>query len=171
MNQDTEYFTAGDAAKLIETTPEEVAYLGQIITPEVPATGSGYKSFYSFRNLVEMRLGEELSNLGVPWKRIYKYVDALRESRGQWLENIGLDGWLVLDSVWKWGVGTNVETAIASLSGLRSVSAFIAVDIGRIKQGIRRRSEGITDEGFKVVVKSIEEEGKRFKQTVKDELR
>ena len=95
-------------------------------------------------------------------------MDALRESKGKWLDDLGLDGWLVLDSVWKWGAGTNLETAITSLSMSSSISAFIAVDIGRIKQGIRRKSEGITDAEFKKVANLIEEEGKKFKANIKE---
>lgn len=159
MNQDTELsFQARDAARLMSSTPSDVARLGQIITPDFPADGRGYRSLYSFRNLVEMELGNELSHLGISWKKIAKYIEALRKSHGRWLEEDGLDGWLVLDRFWKWGAGTTLEMAMGAVFKNRPHDLVIAANIGMIKRAIRRRGEGdsLSDEGFSETVKQIE---------------
>lgn len=166
LNQDTKYFTAGCVAELITSTPLEVARMGQVIIPDVPSDGRGYKSMYSFRNMVEMRLGEELSNIGVPWKRIYKYIEELRKSHGRWLEEDGLDGWLVLDRFWKWGAGTTLDMAIISVFKDRSQDVLVAVNVGMIKRALRSRmirdGDSLSDEEFHETVRQIEDEGKNF---------
>lgn len=163
MNQDTElqHYEAKDAAALISSTSSDVARLGQIITPDIPADGRGYKSLYSFKNLVEMRLGSELAHLGIPWKRISKYIEALRKSHGRWLEKDGLDGWLVLDRFWQWGAGTSLDAAMDALFKDRPRGLVIAIDIGMIKRGIRSREkngDSLTDEQFNETMRQIKAE-------------
>lgn len=165
MNQDTAY-TAGEAAKLIGSNSDDVARLGQIITPDAPANGRGYKSLYSFRNLVELRLGQQLGHFGVSWKRIAKYIDSLRKSRGKWLEEDGLDGWLVLDEFWRWGAGTTLETATASLNKI-PVTAMVAINVGAIKRGIKRAQTPISDQEFSLAISRIEQGAKEFKENQK----
>ena len=157
MDQDIEYYQAKDAARLISSTPSDVARLGQVISPDIPADGRGYRSFYSFRNLVEMRLGEELVSIGISWKRISKYIEALRKSHGRWLEEDGLDGWLVLDRLWQWGAGTTLEMAMDAVFQDHQRTLAIAVNVGLIKQAIRRKTgNDISDEAFKEIREQIE---------------
>lgn len=157
MDQDIEYYQAKDAARLISSTPSDVARLGQVISPDIPADGRGYRSFYSFRNLVEMRLGEELVSIGISWKRISKYIEALRKSHGRWLEEDGLDGWLVLDRLWQWGAGTTLEMAMDAVFQDHPRTLAIAVNVGLIKQAIRRKTgNDISDEAFKEIREQIE---------------
>lgn len=166
MDRDMRYFTAGDVAGLITSTPLEVARMGQVIIADVPSDGRGYKAMYSFRNMVEMRLGEELSNIGVQWKRIYKYIEELRRSHGRWLEEDGLDGWLVLDRFWKWGAGTTLDMAIISVFKDRPQDILVAVNVGMIKRALRSRitrdGDSLTDEEFNETVRQIEDEGSNF---------
>ena len=161
MQQDTEsFFQAKDAARLISSSSSEVARLGQVIIPDIPSTGRGYRSLYSFRNLVEMRLGEELAHFGVSWKKISRYIDALRKSHGRWLDNDGLDGWLVLDRVWEWGAGTTLETAMDAVFKNRPQDVVIAVNVAIIKRGIRsrdRNGDSLTDGEFKTALGQVEE--------------
>lgn len=168
MNQDTAYYQAGEAAELINSTSADVAKLGQIITPDVPADGRGYRSLYSFRNLVEMRLGEELSRIGISWKRINKYIEELRRSYCRWLEEDGRDGWLVLDGAWKWGAGDTLDMAMYSIFGDSKASMIIAVNLKMIKDGIRLAKYGggnlISDLEFSEVKQQVENEGKKLKQ-------
>ena len=157
MDQDIEYYQAKDAARLISSTPSDVARLGQVISPDIPADGRGYRSFYSFRNLVEMRLGEELVSIGISWKRISKYIEALRKSHGRWLEEDGLDGWLVLDRLWQWGAGTTLEMAMDAVFQDHPRTLAIAVNVGLSKQAIRRKTgNDISDEAFKEIREQIE---------------
>lgn len=165
VNQDTKSsFQAKDAARLISSTSSDVARLGQIITPDFPSDGRGHKSFYSFRNLVEMELGGELGHLGISWKKIGKYIEALRKSHGRWLEKDGLDGWLVLDRFWKWGAGTTLEMAMEAVFKDRPRDSVIAINVGMIKKAIRRRGEGdlLTGEKFNEIIKQIQEAGEQF---------
>lgn len=161
MNQDTQsHYQAKDAAELLSSTSADIARLGQIITPDMPADGRGYRSLYSFQNLVEMRLGSELAHLGIPWKRITKYIEALRKSHGRWLEKDGLDGWLVLDRFWQWGAGTELDIAMDIVFKDRPRDLVVAVNIGMIKQGIRSKDKGgdsLTDEEFNETLKQIKE--------------
>lgn len=169
MNQDTEllYYQAKNAAELISSTPKEVARLGQILTPEIPADGSGHRSLYSFRNLVEMRLSDKLARMGVSWKRISRYIDALRASYGRWLDKDGFNGWIVLDSSWNWGAGTTLDMAVYTVFKGRPQDIFIAVDIGMIKQAIRAAmnygGDSLTDEELNKTVEQVEDEGKKLK--------
>lgn len=168
MNQDIEYYQAGEAAELINLTSADVAKLGQIITPDVPADGKGYRSLYSFRNLVEMRLGEELSRIGISWKRINKYIEELRKSYCRWLDEYGRDGWLVLDGTWKWGAGDTLEMAMYSIFKGSVASMIIAVNIKVIKDGIRfvkyGNGDSISDLEFNEVKQRVESEGEKLKE-------
>jgi len=167
MNQDTEYYQARDAAKFMESTSSEVAKLGQVITPEIPADGKGYRSLYSFRNMVEMRLGDHLARMGVSWKRVGKYISDLRVSNKRWLDSDGLDGWLVLDSSWNWGAGTTLDIAVYSVFKGRHTDVFIAVDVGMIKDAIRsaidNNGDAITDDQLKEVIEQVENEGNKIR--------
>lgn len=167
MNQDIEFYQAKDAAGLISSTPKEVARLGQILTPEVPADGSGHRSLYSFRNLVEMRLSDRLARMGVSWKRISRYIDALRTSYGRWLEKDGFNGWLILNSSWNWGAGTTLDLAMYSVFKGNPQDVLIAVDVGLIKQAIcaamDHGGDSLTDDELRETIKKVENEGKSLK--------
>ena len=107
-----------------------------------------------------MRLGEELAHFGVSWKKISSYIDALRKSHGRWLDNDGLDGWLVLDRVWEWGAGTTLETAMDAVFKNRPQDVVIAVNVAIIKRGIRSRDkngDSLTDGEFKTALSQVEE--------------
>jgi hypothetical protein len=168
VNQDIEFYQARDAAELISSTPKEVARLGQILIPEVPADGSGHRSLYSFRNLVEMRLSDKLARMGVSWKRISKYIDALRASYGRWLDKDGFDGWFVLDSSWNWGAGTTLNVAAYTVFKGNPQDMFIAIDIGVIKQAIRRAmdhgGDSLTDEELSETINEVENRGNQLKE-------
>ena len=122
---------------MLQSNSSVIAQLGQVIPPDKPASGRGYRSLYSFRNLVEMRIGEELSRYGVPWKRISKHIVDLRNSRCHWLDNEGLDGWAILDDLWRWAAGTTVEGALSALKF--PPKSFVAINVGNIKRAIRAR--------------------------------
>lgn len=163
MNQDTDYFTAGGAARVMSSTSSEVARLGQIIPPAMPANGKGHRSLYSFRNLVEMRLGDELAHLGISWKKICKYIEALRKSHGRWLEKDGLDGWLVLDRFWKWGAGTTLEMAMEAVFKNRPHDLVIAVNVSMMKKSLRRRTgDDLLNEEFDETIRQVEKAGGEF---------
>lgn len=134
-------FRAGDAARLLGIPSARVAQMGQYLIPDNEANGKGHHFEYSFRNLVEMRLQEELGRFGVPQKRIQKYIEDLRASKWQWLDYNGQDGIVILDSVYRWAAGSTVEEALKNLSHTMTVTSFIAVDVGLIKQAIRTRME------------------------------
>lgn len=136
LNHDKGY-TAGESAVLIERAPAYIARMGQIVTPELPANGKGYRSYYSFRNLIEMQLAEELAGFGVPQKKVQHCITALRHSRCKWLEENGEDGWLVIDRLWRWGAGTTVEIALRSLSIPSPIPSFLTVNILTMKQKLR----------------------------------
>lgn len=169
VNQNTGFmgFTASEAAKLMDSTPSDVARFGQTIVPDTPADGKGYRSFYSFRNVVELKVSEGLARFGVPWKRISRHIKELRESRCRWFEDDGLDGWLVLDRSWKWGAGTTLDMAVMSI-GVPTV-LFIVVDIGTIKRGIRRARQPTTDREFAKVQEQIREAGILFKRQLQQQ--
>lgn len=115
----------------------EVARAGQVITPEVPANGKGYRSLYSFQNLVEIRIVEQLGKFGVPQKRIQRYIEDLRHSKGRWLCNEGADGFVVLDNLWRWGCGSTLELALEPLAESVSPISLIAINLGAIKRSLR----------------------------------
>lgn len=164
MNRDMHY-TAKDAAGIMLSTPSEVARMGQVISPDVPANGKGYRSLYSFRNLVEMMLGNELAHLGVSWKRICKYIEAMRKSHGRWLEKDGLDGWLVLDRFWRWGAGTTLEMAMEAVFKDRPHDLVIAINVGMIKRALRHRTgDDLTSEEFNETIRQVDEAGRELKQ-------
>ena len=115
--------------------------MGQYIIPDSEANGKGHHFSYSFRNLVEMRLQEELGRFGVPQKRIQKYIADLKGSRGQWLEESGQDGWVILDGAFRWAAGNDLGDAIKNLTHAMNVTSLIAVDVGKIKQALRLSQE------------------------------
>ena len=132
-------FIAGEAAKVMEREPAAVARLGQIVTPEQPAHGRGYRAGYSFRNLVEMRLAEEFSRLGVSQKRIQRALVALRHSHGRWLEKDGADGYVLLDSLGRWSAGATFDLALYPLTRTIAVASVIAVNLALVKTALRHR--------------------------------
>ena len=140
LNPDSKY-KAAEAAKLIERTSVDVARLGQIVTPEIPANGKGYRAFYSFRNLVEMRLAEELGKFGIPQKRIERMIEELRKTKCRWLDLDGRDGVVILDRNWKFAAGDTIDLALRSISVNIPVTSAMIVDLGIIKRAIRRNME------------------------------
>ena len=120
----------------IEST--EVARLGQVIEPIGPANGRGHKATYSFRNLVEMQMFKRLNEFGIPWKQIQHYIEKLRQSSCHWLEEDGLDGWILADCEWRWAVGNTLDSANEAFSRLHSAQAFVAINLGAIKQTFRQ---------------------------------
>lgn len=135
-------FQASQAAQIMGRESITVARLGQVIAPERPAYGKGHRAGYSFRNLVEMRLAEELARFGVPQKRTQHYIESLRRSWGKWLEEDGSAGWVVLDDQ-EWGAGSTVDMALQTLERSRPVGAFLAVDLRKIKESLRANMENI----------------------------
>ena len=138
MNHDSQ-FLAWQAADLMERQPQEIARLGQLVEAEVPANGKGYRALYSFRNLVEMRIAEELGRFGVPQKRIQKYLSDLNNSHMRWLEENGLDGYIVLDRLSRWSAGTTLELAFEALGYQIPVCSAVVINLGLIKKALRLR--------------------------------
>lgn len=136
-NHDSGFF-ASQAAKLINRSPVEVSRLGQLITPDGPANGKGHRSLYSFRNLVEMVVAEEMIRFGVPQKKIQKYLRELRSSRGRWLESGTREDWIILDQLWRWGAGNTLDVAIRSLVNPEA-TAIVAINVGTIRESIKER--------------------------------
>ncbi len=134
-------FKAAEAAKLIDTSAIDVARLGQIIVPDIPAHGKGFHSLYSFRNLVEMQLAGRMAAFGVPQKRIQRLIIALRTSRCQWLNYEGRDGFIICDDSWRWSAGETLEVAIRSIPHPMPALAVIIVDLAAIKMSIRKNIE------------------------------
>ena len=141
-------YVAHEAAELLDRTSEEIARLGQITGAEVPADGKGYRAFYSFANLVEMRITEELTQFGVPRKHIQRYLTALRNSHMRWLEEDGaeLGAWLVIGGE-KWAAGSTMTIALGTLQLSGPIVSFVAIDAGAIKQAILRRNGDAVDIG------------------------
>lgn len=131
-------YVANEAAQLLDRTSEEIARLGQIVEPFEPALGKGYRALYSFVNLVEMRIAEELAQFGVPRKRIQKYLTALRTSYMRWLEEDGAEmgAWLIVSGDQRWAAGSTVEIAFQTLWRSGYFTSFVAVDVGKIKATI-----------------------------------
>lgn len=144
MNPDLR-FEARKAARLMQCEPIAIVRAGQVIEPDFPANGKGHRALYSFRNLVEIRLTECLGKFGIPQKRIQKYIEDLRKSRGQWLEYDGADGYVVLDNLWRWSAGHEIADAIKVLreTGIPP-TGIISIDIGTIKRALRTEMEKIT---------------------------
>ena len=133
MKQDL-YF-AHEAAKILNVSPEHVARLGQIIEPDYPAGGKGFRAQYSFRNLVEMRIAEEMAAFSIPRKRINLYLREINHSLLRWLEVDGNDGWLIIGKE-NWSVVTSFEAL--SPNQLNEFYLF-SINLIRIKNNIRQR--------------------------------
>ena len=126
----------------------EIARLGQIIVPEYPANGKGYRAYYTGTNLVEMRVTEHLASFGIPQKRIQRFIEDLRKSRYQWLDlDIGRDGWVVLDSTGRWSGGQSVAEALTALEIKLPVVSAVMIDLRPIKKAIRDNIDNNTIEG------------------------
>ena len=133
MKHDT-LFLAHQAAHVANRNVREIARLGQIVAPERPAGGKGFRARYSFSNLVQMRIAEEMARFGVPRKRIGVYLSDLRYSFLRWLEVDGSDGWIIVSDNGQWSVVTSFE--ILREDQLES-SALLSINIGKIKTEMR----------------------------------
>ena len=119
----------------------DIARLGQVITPDVPAAGKGYRALYSERNLIEMRLVQTLGHFGIPQKRTQRFIEALRTSHHQWLDLDGKDGYVLLTDQFEWGAGETMELALMSLSKHGTPTGFVAINLAKMKRAIRRNIE------------------------------
>ncbi len=130
-------FVAYEAAQMLDRTSEEIARLGQIVSPDEPANGKGFRAGYSFVNLVEMRIAEELTQFGVPRKHIQRYLTALRNSHMRWLEEDGAEmgAWLVISGE-KWAAGSTMDIAFETLQLSGPIMSLVAIDAGKIKNQI-----------------------------------
>ena len=131
------YLLASQAAKVMNIAPSEIARLGQVITPSIPAEGKGHRSLYDFRNLIEMKIVIILSEFNVPQKTIRNFLQNLRNSRFQWLDELGRDGWIVLDTAGRWSAGETLVDAMAAL--MPPIEAVVAIDLVPVKQFFRDR--------------------------------
>ena|SRR5260221_496590 len=131
------YLLASQAAKVMNIPASEIARLGQVITPSVPAEGKGHRSLYDFRNLIEMKIVIILSAFNVPQKTIRHFLANLRGSRFQWLDEQGRDGWIVLDTQGRWSAGETLTDAIAAM--LPPIDAIVSIDLIPVKQFFRER--------------------------------
>lgn len=137
-------YSAGQVAKILEKDSMHVAKMGQLITPLREANGRGYRAAYSFRNMVEMKIMEELVHFGVPQKRIQKTINSFGHSTNiDWLNDSQMQIWLVMNGWGKWAIGNNLLDAmnILELGGCEETKAAIVVDIGKIKQFIKKNLE------------------------------
>jgi hypothetical protein len=117
----------------------QIAQIGQIIQPEIPAHGRGHRSNYSFRNMVEIAIFHHMAKFGVPRKHIQRYLKDLGISQFRWLEHEGFDGWVVLDDQWRWSAGTTPDAAIENMERTAPVFAALTVDVKTIKEKIREK--------------------------------
>lgn len=132
-------FSAKQVATILECKSEEVAQIGQIIIPAFPGKGKGYKSSYSFKNIVEFQIYRLLNGFGVPRKRIKDYIIGLSNTKFPWLENNESGGWATLSDQWTWSVGSTPNDAISITMHSHLVSAAISIDLGHIKRTITER--------------------------------
>lgn len=126
-----------------------IAKMGQIITPHREANGRGYRAAYSFRNMVEMRIVEELSFYGIPQKKIQRYIQNFgKETKIDWLVDLQTNIWLAIDGWGHWAIGNDLEDVmdILSLGGRDKTLSSVVVDVGKIKQDIRNGLERIVEE-------------------------
>lgn len=121
---------ASEAASVMGRDILATVRLGQIIEPEVEAGGKGYRAGYSFRNLIEMRVAEEMIKFGVPRKRIMSYLKIIKNALTSWMKD---DGWIVIDDTWEWQL-TSDFSAIALGWKKREPTALLAIRVGKIKQ-------------------------------------
>ena len=128
-------YRASQVATILKCPVEFVSRLGQVILPDDPAFGKGYRIGYSFRNILEVCIAEQLIAFGVPRKKIQFYLNGLRRAHNRWLEIDGPNGWVVLDSELRWAAGMTLEGAISMLP---EANACIVIDIGKMKWRITR---------------------------------
>ncbi len=133
-----EYFQAYEAAKVLNREASFIAKLGQIVTPALPANGKGYRAAYSFQNLVEMRIVEEMVKFGVPRKRIVGYLTTLRESAMNVFDDTKEEAWIVVDGAWRWQIA-NTFAAIQLGWWAEAPDSLLAVSIGKIKKELKSR--------------------------------
>lgn len=133
-----QYFVR-DVAKLLEKPAAHIAQVGQVIQPHQPAHGRGRRAEYSFKNITEIAIYDFLNNFGVPRKFIKEHLIQLGKSKFRWLEHEGEDGWIILDSNWRWGAGPTPNHAILNLNQGQQTRAAIVVDLGWIKNSIREK--------------------------------
>lgn len=131
-------YSAGDVAKILNWHSAQVAKLGQIIKPSEEPIGRGHRAGYSFRNIVEIRIADELIRFGVPQKRIAYYLRSLSRSKAEfdWLANSSDGMWAALDGTRQWAVGMTLDGVLSSLNHVRQVDAAIFINLGSIKEMI-----------------------------------
>lgn len=132
------YFQASEVAKIMGCESGWVARLGQIIAPEIAANGKGYRAAYSFRNLVEMRIVEEMIKFGVPRKRIASYLITLRASTINVFSDTQEEAWIVIDGEWRWQIA-NTFTAIRLGWQNHIPDSLLAISIGKIKKELKNQ--------------------------------
>jgi len=133
-------YNAGQVARILQKDSMAIAKMGQLITPHREANGRGYRAAYSFRNMVEMKILEELSYYGVPQKKIQKYIHNFGKATNiDWLVDPQTNIWLVITGWGKWAIGNNLDDAmgIVSLGQHEMAISAIVVNIGKIKQDVR----------------------------------
>ena len=126
-------------SSVLDLPCNQVAQIGQIIQPHIPAHGRGHRSNYSFRNMVEISIFHHMAKFGVPRKHIQRFLDDLVTSQFRWLDHEGYDGWVVLDDELRWSAGTTPDASIENMERTAPVNAAITVDVGAIKNKIRER--------------------------------
>lgn len=127
-------FNAAQIASVMKCPVQHVVHMGQIITPDGPANGSGHRTKYSFRNILEMAITERLMSFGVHQKRIQRYLEALRQAHHHWLEMAGPDGWIILDGGGRWAAGATLAGAVEVLALRQPAEALIAIDLTQLKK-------------------------------------
>lgn len=135
---DITYYQAHEVAKIMHRDTGIIARLGQIITPELAAGGKGYRAAYSFRNLVEMRIVEEMIKFGVPRKRIASYLKTLRDSTMDVFGETQEDAWIVIDGDWHWQIA-NTFAAIQLGWQATFPNSLLAISVGKIKKELSEK--------------------------------
>jgi hypothetical protein len=130
---------ASQAAQIIGLPSAEVARLGQIISPHLPARGKGHRALYNFRNLLEMRIVLILSTFGVPQKMIRQFLQNLRNSLLGWTDEHGSEGWIVLGTNGEWSASNSLNEAANKVS--QDCDALVAIDLRPIRGAIRKNLE------------------------------
>ena len=133
-----QYFQASEAATIMNRDAAFIARLGQIISPALPANGKGYRAAYSFQNLVEMRIVEEMVKFGVPRKRIAGYLTTIRDSKMNVFDDTQEEAWIIVDGSWRWQIA-NTFSAIQLGWWAEVPNYLLAVSIGKIKQELKAR--------------------------------
>ena len=132
-----EYFQAHEVAKIMGREAELIARLGQIIAPEIAANGKGYRAAYSFRNLVEMRIVEEMIKFGVPRKRIASYLAILRTASINAFSDTHGDAWIIINGQGQWQIASTF--AAIQLGWRETPDSLLAISIGKIKKELNAK--------------------------------